>query len=188
MFGSQPQTQPHLCVAIYSTIGCTDWSKTEVVRPSARRAVELRHYRHRIQRGCAPPGHFAYFPADALHPLSRWNGAKIGSSSFGAVALTKRVSKKVKLLFRQRADPRLRVVHRQLQLRHHLLHRGQSLFRSSPTADDKIIGVVHDVRFPTLLVPELLPPEHKPAHTALPSAQPDPGLTVSLTAFASRPV
>jgi transposase len=59
-----------------------------------------------------------------MHPLSRWNGAKIGSSSFGAIALTKRVSKKVKLLFRQRADPRLRVVHRQLQLRHHLLHRG----------------------------------------------------------------
>ena len=86
-------------------------------------AVELGHYCYWIQRGRTPSGHFAYFPADAVHPLSRWNGAKIGSSSFGAIALTKRVSKKVKLLFRQSADPRLRVVHRQLQLRHHLLHR-----------------------------------------------------------------
>src|SRR6267154_2050865 len=123
MFRSQPHTQPHLCVAIYSTIGWTDRSKTKVVRPSAHCAVELRHCCHWIQRGCTPSSHFAYFPADAVHPLSRWNGAEIGSSSFGAVALTERVSKKIKLLFRHRADPRLRVVHRQLQLRHHLLHR-----------------------------------------------------------------
>src|ERR1700741_4143226 len=113
MFGSQPQAQPRLCVTIHSTIGRTDWSKTEVVRPSAHHAVELRHYHRWIQRGCTSPSQFAYFPADAVHPLSRWSRAKIGSSSFGAVALTKRVSKKVELLFRQRADPRLRVVHRQ---------------------------------------------------------------------------
>src|SRR5271170_4933986 len=107
MFGPQPQTQPHLCVAIHRTIGRTDRSKTKVVRPSAHCAVELRHYCRWIQRGCTPFGHFAYLPADAVHPLSRWNGTKISSSSFGAVALTKRVSKKVKLLFRHTADPRL---------------------------------------------------------------------------------
>src|SRR5260370_23627421 len=110
MFRSQPQTQPHRRVTVYNAIGRTDGSKTEVVRPSAHCAVELRHYCYWIQRGCTPSGHFAYFPTDALHPLSRWNGAKIGSSSFGAVALTERVSKKIKLLFRHRADPRLRVV------------------------------------------------------------------------------
>src|ERR1017187_480181 len=164
MFRSQPLTQPHRRVAIDSTIGRTDWSKTKVVRPSAHYAVELRHYCHWIQRGCTPSGHFAYFPANAVHPLLRWISTKIGWSSFGAVASTKRVSKKVKLFFRHSTDPRLRVVYRQLQLRHHLPHRVQGLFRSGPTADDKIIGVVHDVRFPTRLVPELLPPEHKPAH------------------------
>src|SRR5258708_26525162 len=77
MFRSQPQTQPHRRVTVYSAIGRTDGSKTEVVRPSAHCAVELRHYCYWIQRGCTPSGHFAYFPTDALHPLSRWNGAKI---------------------------------------------------------------------------------------------------------------
>jgi hypothetical protein len=163
VFGSQPQAQPHRGVAIHRTIGCTDWSKTKVVRPSAHRAIELLDYCHLVQRGCIPPSHFAYLPADALHPLLRWDGAEIGPSSFGAIASTKRVPKKVKLFLRQ-SEPRLRVVHRQLQLRHHRLHRGQGLFRSSSTADDKIIGVVHDVRFPTFFVPEFLPPEHKPTH------------------------
>src|SRR5258705_12267293 len=110
MFRSQPQTQPHLCVAIYSTIGCTDRSKTKVVRPSTHRAVELRYCCHWIQRGCTPSGHFAYFPPDAVHPLSRWNGAKIGSSRFGAMALDKPVSKKVKRLLREKADQPHRLV------------------------------------------------------------------------------
>ena len=80
MFSSQPQAQPHRGVAIHSTIGCTDRSKTEVVRPSIHHAVELHHYRRRIQRGCMPSGHFAYFPTDALHPLSRWYGAEVESA------------------------------------------------------------------------------------------------------------
>ena len=61
--------------------------------------------------------------------LSRWDGAKIGSSTFGAVALTERVSKKIKLLFRHRAEPRLRVVHRQIQLRHQMASEERLLTR-----------------------------------------------------------
>src|SRR5439155_18662042 len=43
----------------------------------------------------------------------------------------------------------------------------QSLLRSDSTADDKLIGIVHDVRFPTLLVPEFLPPQHKPSNVQI---------------------
>src|ERR1700757_3258181 len=64
-------------------------------------------------------------------------------------------------------DPRLLLVHRQLQLRHHHPHLGQGFVRSNSTADDEIIGIVHDVRFPTLLVPELLPPQHEPSHVQI---------------------
>src|SRR6516162_4362316 len=35
------------------------------------------------------------------------------------------------------------------------------------TADHEIIGIVHDVRFQTLLVPQLLPAEHEPAHVQI---------------------
>ena len=47
-----------------------------------------------------------------------------------------RVFQKVKLFFRQITDPRLVLVHRQFQLRHHRPHLGQSLLRSNSTADD----------------------------------------------------
>src|SRR5271167_2538408 len=36
-----------------------------------------------------------------------------------------------------------------------------------PAADDEVIGIVHDVRFPTLLVPEFLPPQHEPSHVQI---------------------
>src|SRR5262249_34999821 len=74
------------------------------------------------------------------------------------------VPQEVELLFRQITDPRLRLVHRQLQPRHHQPHRIESLPRSHSTADDEVIGIIHDVRLPTLLVPEFLPPQHEPSH------------------------
>ncbi len=77
------------------------------------------------------------------------------------VTSPERVSQRVKLLFRQIIDPRLVFVHRQLQLRHCRPHRSQSLIRADATADHKVIGKVHDVRFPTLLVPEFLPSQTK---------------------------
>src|SRR5258707_3806560 len=104
MFRSQPQTQPHRRVTVYRAIGRTDGSKTKVVRPSAHCAVELRHYCYWIQRGCTPSGHFSYFPTDALHPLSRWNGAKIGSASFWCVALNAPLFQKIKVIFRHTTD------------------------------------------------------------------------------------
>jgi hypothetical protein len=59
-----------------------------------------------------------------------------------------RISAIVRVLFnvviRQRfgIPPRFGVIHCQLQLRHHGLHLGQSFFRSSSTADHKVIDIM----------------------------------------------
>src|SRR5271167_773286 len=44
-----------------------------------------------------------------------------------------------------------------------------------PAADDEVIGIVHDVRFPTLLVPELLPPQHESSHVQIAEQRTDRG-------------
>ena len=41
------------------------------------------------------------------------------------------------------------------------------LLRSNSTADDEVIGIVHDVRLPTLFVSEFLPPQHEPSHVQI---------------------
>src|SRR5207249_3267896 len=61
----------------------------------------------------------------------------------------------------------LRLVHRQLQLRHHVPHRGEGFSGLAPTTDHEVIGVVHDVRSETPLVSQLLPAEHEPAHVQI---------------------
>src|ERR1700758_3430149 len=91
----------------------------------------------------------------------------MSASRHWRVITTKRVPKKIELLFRQLGDPRLGFVHRQLQLRHHGPHRGQSFFRSASTTDHHVIGVVDDARSKTFLVSEFLPPKHEPAHVKI---------------------
>src|ERR1039458_5065006 len=83
------------------------------------------------------------------------------------VVTTKRVPQKIELLFRQLRDPRLGFIHRQLQLRHHDPHRGQSFFGSASTADHHVIGIVDDAGSKTFLVTEFLPPKHEPAHVEI---------------------
>src|SRR5215472_1905583 len=151
-------------MSIDSVVGFTDWSQTEVVRPSDHHPVEFPYQCRCIQLGGTAFGFFANSSTDALHSLLRRYRAQIGASGPRRVATPKRVPQKVELLFWQRTDPRLRFVHRQLQLRHHVPHRGQSLFGSATTADHEIIGIVDDVRLESLLVPQLHPAEHEPAH------------------------
>ena|ERR1700724_739574 len=88
-------------------------------------------------------------------------------NSLSVCLLQHTVSQKVNLLCRQITDPRLTLVHRQLQLRHHRPHLGQSLIRTDATAANEVIGVVHDVRFLALLVPEFLPSQHEPSHVQI---------------------
>src|SRR5438876_530149 len=121
----------------------------------------------RILPDCVAPGLVADSSTDALHPFLRRYRAQKDSALPHRVAPPERIPQKVKLLFRQITDPRLTLVHRQLQLRHHHPHRGQSLLSSNSTADDEVIGIVHDVRSPTLFVPEFLPPQHEPSHVQI---------------------
>src|SRR5215469_11174796 len=90
-------------------------------------------------------------------------------------ALTKRISKKVEFLSRQLTPPRLCFVHRQLQPCHDVTHPGQRFFRVTEAADHHIVGVVNDVRFKTLLVPEFLPSQHETTHVQIAEHRADRG-------------
>jgi hypothetical protein len=109
-----------------------------------------------------PSSRFANRRADAEHPLLRGNRTDVRAPGLRRIAPTKRVTQKVELLFRQFTDPRLRFVHRQFQLRHHVPHRRQRFFSVAATADHQVISIVNDVCSKTLLVPELLPSRHEP--------------------------
>src|SRR6266849_10465499 len=115
------------------TIGLADWPQTEVVGPADHHPIELFHYCLRILPDGISPGFVADGSTDALHPFLGRYRAQIDSAPPHRVAPPERMPQKVKLLFRQITDPRLTLVHRQLQLRHHRPHLGQSLLRSNST-------------------------------------------------------
>src|SRR5215472_2013661 len=146
------------------TVGLADGAQTEVVGPTGQHPIKLFHHSLRIHPNRIPSGLRADRATDALHSLLRWHRAQVDPVPFHRVASPERIPKKVKFLFRQVADSRLLLIHRQLQPRHHHPHLRQGLLRPNSATDDKIIGIVHDVSFPTLLVPEFLPPQHKPSH------------------------
>ena len=167
VFGAQPLTQPFTGVSIHCPIGFADWPETEVVGPTVHHLIELRHHRLMVQLGSISSSLAADRLTDANHSLLGRNRAQIGASSLRRVATAKRIPQEVELFFRQFRDPRLGLIHRQLQLRHHDPHRGQSFFRFAPTTDHEIIGIVDDVRSETLFVPQLLPSKHEPTHVKI---------------------
>jgi len=146
VLGTQPLSQPLAGVSIHCPVGLANWPQTEVVGPSDHHPVELCYHHLLVQQGLLPLGHLANRRTDADHPLLRRNCADVGTPRLRRKAPTERISHKVELLFRQSADPRLRFVHRQLQLRHHVPHAGQRFFRATTAADHQVIGVVDDVR------------------------------------------
>src|SRR5580692_291336 len=117
VLGPQPLAKSASSVMFHRRVGFTDWSQTEVVGPPNHHPVELFYYGLPVQPGFVSSGFLAYRLTDALHPFLRRGRAQIGSARFGRVTPTKRVTQKVKLLFRQLTDPRLLLVHRQLPLR-----------------------------------------------------------------------
>src|SRR5215472_645856 len=149
------------------TVGFADGAETEVVSPAGQHPIELFHHSLRIHPDSIPSGLIADRATDALHSFLRWHRAQVDPVPFHRVASPERIPEKIKLLFRQVADSRLLLIHRQLQPRHHHPHFRQGLLRPNSTTDDKIIGIVHDVSFPTLLVPEFLPPQHEPSHVQI---------------------
>src|SRR6266496_4013275 len=164
MLSAQPLPQPLPSVLFHSPVGFADWTEAEVVGPPNHHSVESPYHGLLIQQSFIPSGLAADRLTDANHPFLGRHGAQIGPPRLRRVAASERVSQKIELLFRQLADPRLRLVHRQFQLLHDSPHRGERFFRVAPTADHQIVGIVNDVRSQTLLVPQLLPAEHEPAH------------------------
>src|SRR6266581_6904895 len=164
VLSTEPLTQPLASMAFHGSVGFADWPETEVVRPPDHRTVELLYHPSLVQQDLIPSGHLANRLADAHHPLLRRNRPQVGTPRLRRIASTKRVSQKVELLFRQFADPRLRFIHRQLQLRHDVSHPSQRFFRLATAADHQVIGVVNDVCSKTLLVSELLPSQHESTH------------------------
>ena len=164
VFGAQPLAQPLTSVLLNRPVGVADRSQAEVVGPPIDHLVELPRYLLRLPLGLTAPGLRPDGLTDAHHSLLRWDRAQIGPSRLRRVASTKRIAQKVELLFRQLADPRLRLVHRQSQPDHHALHRGPSLCSFPTTADHEVVRVVDNARLKALLVPELPPPQHEPSH------------------------
>ena len=76
----------------------------------------------------------------------------------------KGVAQEVERLLRQAAEPRFRLVHRQLQLGHHPPHHVHGLFGRAVTADDEVVRVVDDSRDQTSLMTAGFPSLHKSSH------------------------
>src|ERR1700693_3027457 len=98
------------------TVGFADWPQTEVVGPTDQHPIESFHDCLRILPDCLSSGLVADRSTDALHSFLRGYRAQIDAAPPHRVTPPERVSQKVKLLFRQITDPRLALVHRQLQL------------------------------------------------------------------------
>src|SRR5438270_683517 len=126
MFGTQPPSQPFASVTLHRSIGFTDWAQAKVVGPPNHHPIESRNYSFLVQLGFTPAGFLADRSTDALHPFLRRSRAQIGPARFRRVTSSEGIAKKVELLVRQLTDPRLLFVHRQLQLRHHVIRCSQS--------------------------------------------------------------
>src|SRR5215471_17871000 len=104
----------------------------------------------------------------ALDALLRWPDPQIGSPGLRPIQPPKRITQEVELLFRYLADSCLLLVDRESQLPHELAQSVQSLFGLAlPTQNHEIVGVGHDSTAQALLEPELLPPQHEPAHVQI---------------------
>src|SRR5260370_14275930 len=110
---------------LHGSVGVTDRPQAEVVSPTINLPIERCYQRCRILLGLTPAGHLADRLTQTLHSFLRGSGAPVGPPRLRRVASTKRIPKKIELLFRQLTDPRLTFVHRQLQPRHHAPHRRQ---------------------------------------------------------------
>src|SRR4029450_7252657 len=101
------------------------------------------------------------------HHIIRRTSAQIGPPRLWRIATSKRITQKIEFLFRHPADPRLRLVYRQLQPVHDVPHRRKYIFCTPATADHQVISIIDDIRTETLLVSQLLPAEHEPAHVQI---------------------
>ena len=71
VLGAQPLSQPRASMSFDSSIGMTDWSQTEIIRPPNHDSIECRDYCFLGQKGLVPSGFLADRLTKALHPFLR---------------------------------------------------------------------------------------------------------------------
>src|ERR1700745_492303 len=125
---AQPPAQPHSSVVVDRPIRFGDGAYIEVGRPSAQRAVQLRHQLY----GFLPSPRSVGQGMDLLdHPLDallRRPVPEVRLSGFRRIHQPDRGAPEVELFFRHPADSCLFLVDRQLQLSHDLAQSRQGLF------------------------------------------------------------
>lgn len=167
MLCAQPPAKPASRMLIDGSIGFTDRAKTEVVRPAKQLSVDRLYLCLCFLLSTLKPRGLADFSTDALHSFLRRCGAQIGFARLRRVASADAIPQKIEALFRQAADPRLGLVDRQLQFRHDLSCRHQSLFRSVAATDNEIVRIRYDLSLKTLFVSKVFPPQHEAAHVEI---------------------
>src|ERR1700747_75807 len=91
VLGTQQLAQPSTSMSFDSSIGTTDWSQTEIIRPPNHHSIECRDYCFLGQQGLAPSGFLANRLADALHPFLRRLRPQMGPSRLRRVTSPERV-------------------------------------------------------------------------------------------------
>ena len=133
-------------------------AEAEVVRPAQQLPVQLGHpvldLPSRANDGRSTRGSRPGEPLDLLRRRAR---PDVGPSRPRRVAPADRVAQKVERLLGDATQPRLGLVDRQLQPRHHRPHRGHRLVGGATTADHEVVRVVDDLSVQPAFVSQGLP-------------------------------
>src|SRR5215472_9588715 len=105
------------------TVGLADRTPTEVVCPTDQFPVEVHHQGLGLPWGLAASGQLTNLRTDALHPFLRRDRSQYRTAPSSANSRDQTYTPKSRTSLRQTADPRLLLLHRELQLCHHPPHR-----------------------------------------------------------------
>ena len=111
---AQPLTDPLANVLVDVAIGFAERADAEIVAPTAKLAVDPTNLLIHVQPGRLPSRHLMDRVTESAHFLPRRSSPKVGVPRPRIVVPTQGITQKIKRLIRQAAEPRLRLVHRQL--------------------------------------------------------------------------
>ena len=165
VFDTQPLAKPPARMLLHGSVGFTDRTQAEVVRPTIDLPVERCYQRCRILLGLTPSGHLADRLTDdvALVSWTEWCPNRPAPSSASSIDQTCTRENRTSLPAARQTRVLLSFT---VNFSFDIMFRIRTSASSAlaTTADHEIIGIINDVRFQTLLVPQFLPPEHEPTH------------------------
>ena len=112
----------------------------KIAGPAAKLAVDPLNHHRDVLPGLPVFRQLTDLAAEPVYLLARGSWSQIGLARSAVVVPTQGVTQKVKRFLRQTAEPRLGLVHRQLQLGHHLPHHSHGFFSRATTADHESSG------------------------------------------------